>query len=235
MTMTHAEIDTQDLIDRYVRRDLDAATAEAFEQHYFACDRCFAQVQELEALRAAVAEMDDATPALAPVSRPFMTWLFMAASLALAAGLGWMVLVRVPGLQQQLDVVTADRDRLQAAPPVIATPPDAPLATPNVALLVVSAERGADVPTVTLSRGAPGVLLAIDAGPSPDGRARLTIARDGGPVVLSIDDLRRTDAGVWTVSLPSARLAPGTYRLRLTSAGAGAAGVLIGEYLIRVQ
>ena len=52
--MTHDEIEQGDVIDSYVRGDLTPAARDAFEEHYFGCDECFAKVREIETLRGAV-------------------------------------------------------------------------------------------------------------------------------------------------------------------------------------
>jgi anti-sigma factor RsiW len=69
-------VDEQDLDTRYLAGTLDAGTGEAFEAHYFGCDRCFELVQRGLELRAALAPM-----ARAP-RRSYRGWL------ALAAGIG---------------------------------------------------------------------------------------------------------------------------------------------------
>src|SRR6266571_422975 len=52
--MTHQEIEHQDIIERYVRNDLSAADRGAFQEHFFACDECFEQVQLTERFIAGV-------------------------------------------------------------------------------------------------------------------------------------------------------------------------------------
>ena len=52
--MTHQEIEHQDIIERYVRNDLSATDRGAFQEHFFACDECFEQVQTTERFIAGV-------------------------------------------------------------------------------------------------------------------------------------------------------------------------------------
>lgn len=49
-------VEEQDLVSRYVGRKLSPEEAEAFEEHYFGCDRCWAEVQAATEVRAALAE-----------------------------------------------------------------------------------------------------------------------------------------------------------------------------------
>ena len=59
LDMTCDEVDGADLDVRYVAGSLAPADAEAFEEHYFSCERCWALVQQGLALRAAA--MDGAS------------------------------------------------------------------------------------------------------------------------------------------------------------------------------
>ncbi len=43
--MTHQQIQDNEVIERYVRHRLTPAERQAFQEHYFACDECFDQVQ----------------------------------------------------------------------------------------------------------------------------------------------------------------------------------------------
>src|SRR5687767_15040426 len=43
--MTHKHIQDSEVIERYVRQQLTPAERQAFQEHYFACDECFDQVQ----------------------------------------------------------------------------------------------------------------------------------------------------------------------------------------------
>jgi hypothetical protein len=81
-------VDEQDLDTRYLAGTLSEAGAEAFEAHYFGCDRCWALVRRGQEAKAALA----APPGTLTIARPpavrARPWLAVAASLAvLAAGL----------------------------------------------------------------------------------------------------------------------------------------------------
>lgn len=246
-SLTHAEVEAGDLIDRYCAHTLDEPTSAAVEAHYFACDACFAAVQEIDALRGAIrAAAQDGTlaaePGLAPLVAPrransralVMTWMPAAAAVVLAAGLGWMSLVRMPALRTELAATTADRDslnaRLKAAVPTPAAPPAA--ADGNVPMVALASERGAaDVPAIVVSASAARFIVMIDAPASPSGRAELTIQSAAGQEVAAVHDLVRNSSGVWVVSLSTPAFPPGTYRFRLSAAAPGA---LLGDYLLKV-
>lgn len=247
MTMTHDQIEVQDLIDRYLRGTLDAPTAEAFEEHYFDCDICSAKVTELEALRgaerAAVADGTlsvDAASLSAPVVPPAGTsithaWLPLAASVTLAAGLGWMALVEMPSLRKQLVTVSADRDLLRSAldSAKAATPRTAVALEANVPMVILTSDRAAgDIPLVTLTSSATHFLVVVDGPSSPSGTAQLSISANGAAEVTTIGGLTRGTNGVWTVSLPNQSYPDAMYRLRLRDDAPN--GALLGDYLMKI-
>jgi hypothetical protein len=53
-TITCASVDERDLDTRYLAGALGEAEAEAFEAHYFGCDRCWGLVRDGNAIRAAL-------------------------------------------------------------------------------------------------------------------------------------------------------------------------------------
>jgi CHAT domain-containing protein/tetratricopeptide (TPR) repeat protein len=92
-----AAVEDQDLVSRYLARKLSPEEAEAFEEHYFGCDRCWAEVQRATELRAALeekgafAEMPGVAARSHRVIRgPWRIWvpLAAAAGIAVAVGLG---------------------------------------------------------------------------------------------------------------------------------------------------
>jgi len=75
---------------RYLAGRLADAEAEAFEAHYFGCERCWAEVRAAQELRAAL------VPKASPASR--RPWVPLAAAAALLGALGTWMLVR-PGAE----------------------------------------------------------------------------------------------------------------------------------------
>jgi anti-sigma factor RsiW len=89
--------DDSDIDARYVAGTLSAAESEAFEEHYFSCDRCFAAVQRGNEIRAALslpvsAETLEPPPVVIPLAnrrRRFSAWqpaLAAAAAVILVLG-----------------------------------------------------------------------------------------------------------------------------------------------------
>ena len=116
--MTHEEIEQQAVIESYVRDRLTAAERLAFEEHYFVCDQCFAQVQTLERFVAGVhyaaqaGLLAPATGRAAAARQLFnldwQVWLKPAfaftsvLALALTFLSGWLLLRQLPQLRAEL-------------------------------------------------------------------------------------------------------------------------------------
>jgi hypothetical protein len=103
--MTQHEIEQQDIIERYVRHQLPTAERRAFQEHYFACDECFAAVESTAKFIAGVQRSsrvgalsenarEVANTAVAPWWSSFFNPAFAlgaAACLLLAVAVGWML------------------------------------------------------------------------------------------------------------------------------------------------
>lgn len=231
--MTHEEVERDDIVDRYVRRDLDAAVSAAFEEHFFACDACFDAVRAADGLQGAVkaAAADgllDTAGDGARFSATRWMWLPMAASLALAAIVSWQQLVTIPVLRKQL---AAAESRPGAAgsftTATLELPADLPIA------MLASVRGDGDVPSVTVPESAPLVVVWIE-GRAAQGRAgaSLTVLGADGARVQTVSALRRNASGAYVTALASRRLVPGVYRLRLNDSDPSS--TLIGEYALRI-
>jgi CHAT domain-containing protein len=85
-------VEEQDLVSQYVGRKLSPEEAEAFEEHYFGCDRCWAEVQRATELRAALAEKKATDAAASPVQArvipgPWRNGALLAIAAAIAVGI----------------------------------------------------------------------------------------------------------------------------------------------------
>jgi len=221
--LTHADIENRGTIEAYVRRRLPASDAAAFEEHYFECDRCFADVHAMERFVAAMTHAGrrgllDPPPARFPWLMPAFA-LVTALSLVLAAGLAFLTFVRLPErearLREALEQAKAGRDRIAELDQRSALD-SAPQA--NVPVAILEASRGPDQPnSVLVDSQTRSVLLWIDIPPQPPGvKFGLAISAPDGRVANAIHGLERNQNGALAASLPVAQLADGSYRVRLS-------------------
>lgn len=104
--MNHHEIEQLDIIERYVRHQLKPEERRAFQEHYFACDECFAKVQDTAKFIAGVQRSarvgalaenarEVASTSVAPWWASFFKPAFVLGAMAcllLAVALSWLVL-----------------------------------------------------------------------------------------------------------------------------------------------
>lgn len=234
-------VQAQGWVELYVRGRLSAADSAAFENHYFHCDQCFAEVQEMDRF---VSGLQDAGErGLLGVEREGKSrhWLVPALTLAaavsvlLAAALVYTTLVRLPRVEAELGAARAKSSQSAAQLAelnrsiAVAAAPEA-----NVPVVVLSADRSASAPGERLSiHGQSGmVLLWIDIPPQPSGaRFRIDMAANGAPV-KAIRGLERNGNGALAAAVPAKDLPAGVYVVRLYSEQAP--GVVVAEYRMRV-
>jgi TolA-binding protein len=99
--MTCSEIQRENRIELYLDGKLSGADREAFELHYFECDACLADMQALQAARAALLEMgeQEEPPEGMVLRHPVWIAAALAASLV-AAILTWQTIHQQPAPQQ---------------------------------------------------------------------------------------------------------------------------------------
>ena len=110
--MNHPQIQQEAIVERYVQHRLAPDERLAFQQHYFDCDECFAEVQATarfiagarQAARAGVLD-NRATKVAAAGSANWFRPAFAVtafAALVLAVALGWLLLSQLPRLRGDL-------------------------------------------------------------------------------------------------------------------------------------
>lgn len=218
--MTHAEAQAKEMAELYLAGKLPAAEREAFEDHYFGCEECFAEVQALEKMRGAVKSGDFS---VAP-ERNWAMWGALAAALAIGTFSAWQVTVQAPKLESEklvalarvseLEKELAGREAIRAG---------------ALPVLVLEATRDGGGNLIQVGDGAAQMALWMDVPPGGAGLYRLEIRRASGELVAELKDLRRNAQGAVAVTVPLAVQGPGDYRARLF---AGAA--LTAEYAYTV-
>jgi hypothetical protein len=150
--MEHTEAMETLAAERYLLNEMMQEDREAFEDHFFGCAECAADVRAGTAIRAGV-RAAKAKPTTSTATPRIMAWLSAAASLGLAARLGYIQLVTLPAQQ----VALAQAQQMRQEPRVLkiagltvpesgvrgeATPIDRPFDALEVTLpLIEGAER----------------------------------------------------------------------------------------------
>jgi hypothetical protein len=228
--LSHERIQSEGWVELYVRRRLTPADNAAFEDHYFQCDQCFAEVEEMERFIAGMRDAGrrgllDSEPA--PVRWLMPAFMFaMSAVVLLGGGLAYMGLVRLPASEMRLQAALAGSARSESQ---LAGP------QPNVPVVILTANRSAnETPDrLTIDPQTRMALLWIDIPPQPAGaKFRITIAADGGSG-KTIHGLERNENGALAAGVPIDDLAAGAYVVRLYPEQAP--GRMIAEYRMIVS
>jgi tetratricopeptide (TPR) repeat protein len=140
--MTCEDVIQGEIAEKYLHAELSEESREAFEQHYFECDRCFALLQAYRGLQAELARSRHAILAEAPGRSWIWRWGWAPATAAvvMAAGLA---------LWQQPLTDTGSTPEGQPSTPASAPSPAGPPATPGPSLADLAR---VDPPPYTASR-----------------------------------------------------------------------------------
>jgi anti-sigma factor RsiW len=245
--MTHSEIERQDIVDAYLNRRLSEGDRQAFEEHIFACDECFAQVQMAEKFAGGIRQAVESGDLRAPPEpdRDFFTgWLRPAFALSAAVAVillavtGWLTFGELPRLRRQIDnaryLAEEQRRRgLELEKLLAANRP--PAAEANLPLVMLEASRAALAIEVTVPRGASRIVLWMEIAPAAgSGPFRLEIRSAAGQPVETLEGLVRNGYGALTASLPADRLNAGMYQARLFRIE-GSRATLAADYRLQVH
>ena len=242
--MLHTQIENEEVIERYVRNQLNPDERRTFEEHYFVCEECFARVQEMENFVAGVRDAAERGILTGPAgtSAPFKTgwlpWAFAGSiciTALLAIAIGWLTLSTVPKLRSDLNATVArSRSQQQTIAQLQegAKLPEMPEA--NVPLAMLQAERGGEASEAVLPVNAKRLLLWVDIGLSHYTSYRIEVFSPSGTLIATIDHLTRSSYGALAISLPANQLQPGIFRVILTGQAPPPAS-LVGEYRLKIR
>ena len=248
LDMMHQEIDDQEIIERYVRKQLAAEERRAFEEHFFGCEECFEKLQATERFVAGVRDAGsrgllegssaDVTPA-----RNWGAWVFPAlaasscAAVALAVLAGWTLLFQMPRLRQQLSRASADlsaqREAIAALQKQVVSSAEAET---NVPLVMLQATRDAQaLPNdAVVSPKAKHLTLWIEVLSSTASTFLLEIAAADGHHIQAFENLKRNTYGALVISLPAEALQAGIYTVKLSRQEPSPV-TLVAEYRLRIR
>jgi hypothetical protein len=219
--MTHAEIMERGWAEAYVKRGLSPEERSVFEEHYFRCDQCFDEVQELERFVAGVRHASRRGLLDPPEPRKWLIPAFAfsaAATLVLTAIVVTLAFVRMPQMETKLAHAVEDASMSQTE--VAKLQRQAALeigAQANVPVVILEASRSADAINRLESHSASATaLLWIDVPPQPAGtQFGITITSRDGTVTKSIHGLERNQNGALSAGVALRELPQGPYVVRL--------------------
>ena len=125
------QIAAEGLAERYLLGQLSEEEQVAFERHYFDCERCFGELQTLEAMRAELRE--NAATSVRTARRVWWpAWLGAAAAVVLAAGIGFWLMR--PGQETRPPPPDRAAAPVAVSPPPVGEAPTPPVQTPAVSI-----------------------------------------------------------------------------------------------------
>lgn len=248
--MKHEEAIGRDLAEAYVQRRLSEAEEASFEEHFYGCEECFAEVESLQKMAAGVKDQAHRSFAAMPVQATsyWSGWqqpafaLACAASLVLATFAGWMQFVERPGLEslamsqkkaleESYNKVAELEATLAMATLATAKPPQADA---NLPLAMLEASRAGGTGLAVQLGAAAQLALWVEVPEAKFGAKYVMVIRnEAGEVVQRLEGLLRNSYGALAVSVPAAKLSPGNYQARVELVNAKPA--LVGEYRFSIR
>ena len=239
-TLSHAEIEAERLVDRYLLEQLDPAEKERFEHHLLDCSRCLDDLetteQMLDGLRTATAE-DAARVATGLGLLAGLARLGRIRQLVLLAALAAVFLLPLAVLLSRLASTGAElgEARMQLAKQ------RAPRAATVLALDLLRNDSsfGKDAPARQLRLGDPPEQIILDLALERSAAAesthyRVVLRRADGKELWRVTDLVPSAHGDLTLSLDGTMLTAGDYAVEVAAQAATGATVEVGRFAFRV-
>lgn len=246
--MMHAQIEDEEIIERYARNQLAPEERRAFEEHFFSCEECFEKLQATERFMAGMRNaverglLSSGSPQAA-LARGWRSWMLPAlalstcAALAFAAVTGWVFLFQLPSLRQQLQQVVAELRVQQETQAALEKQFGRGAAEANLPFVMLEATRDLQAPPseVTLPAGAQRVVLWAEVGPAGRFRSfRLQVYAADNKLIETLEHLNRNSYGALVGSLPADRLPAGDYLIKLSGQEPPPSSV-VAEYRLRIR
>jgi putative zinc finger protein len=197
--MDHKEAVETMAAQRYVLDEMTPEDQDAFEEHFFGCAGCAADVKDSEAIADTLRSDKNNLVQFTPRKSP-SRWLAAAASFIFAAILGFQNLVTIPHFQHEI--------AMARAPHIVQS------------LFLKSQSRGEEEPKPVNASEA----LMLDFDVTPNARSYVAEVVDASGHVRiheSIPAERVSDDGTVHLSIPAGFLTPGKYSLRVLTEPAG--------------
>lgn len=196
--MTHQEVQQGEIIERYVRHQLTPAERHAFQEHYFACEECFAQVEMTARFVAGVRQAARQGWLAESVAEPWWATLFRPAlgfavttALVLAVAFGWLWFKQNSTPRQELAIQQGPTPTPQPTAFAAPTPGTATTPTPGEGLKLqhqpdlLAQNRPQQTPD--LAPGKPPVVFLDSERDAGGGGNQLTIPANASTAILRIE------------------------------------------------
>jgi len=261
--MNHQEIQNLEIIERYVRHKLSPEDRRAFEEHYFACDQCFEQVQTTAQFIASVRHSakrgvlaESATAAAEPWWRAWFkpALIFaVAAAAVLAVALGYVFFRQNPTPREEVAREQEQKPKGTEAGKPTPTPEDvainhpprtpeqtnpaqakAPIVLPTVLLDPArDARSGGNQLILPANAASAKLLIEVEPGTRFDS-FQLQLFDAGKRPVTSYSGIKANSQGVVSVNVSAALLPNGKFLVKLYGAKGGER-TPVGEYDLTVR
>lgn len=238
--MLHSQIEDEEIIERYARNQLAPEERQAFEEHFFGCEECFAKLQDLERFQAGVRDAAkhgflSGESSAAEAHKAWLSWAFAlsaCAAVVFALISASLYFGNVANLRRQLVQAELELQKPSHAP--AQNSGEVEQAEANIPLAMLQTSRSEQQPeTVLLKPGDKHLVLWIELGPSRYREFRLEIFRAGN-LITSLERLQRGPYGALSASIPTESLPSGDFQIKLTGQNPPPAS-LAGEYTIRIR
>ena len=243
--MMHPQIETDEIVERYLLDQLDPAKRQEFEEHFLACEECFEKLQTTERFKAGIADavhrgtLEPRAKAAFVGSSQWLVWGLAASSCAaviLAVLTAWMYVREIPRLRGELGNAASQlRAEKQARSELDLKSVANERAEANIPVVMLQTSRADEEPANTpISSDAKHVVLWIEIGPSRYREFRLEIFSSDNRLVTAIDHLVRGRYGALAAGIPTNQLPAGDFRITLMGQDPPPAA-LAGEYPLKIR
>lgn len=244
--MMHSRIEDEEIVERYARDQLTPEERLEFEEHFFACDECFARLQDTERFIAGIREaaehgtLSGDLPGTEQASRGWFIPAFVATAaltLILAATTAWLSFGEIPGLRRQIAQTSAGlRAQTEANANLATYPGNVNSGEANVPLVMLQSTRGieAETPELAVPANAREVILWIETPASKYREYSLEISGAAGAEVAAVEHLERNSNGALAAGVPAEKFLAGTYKIKLTGEIPAPAAV-VEEYQLKIR
>lgn len=222
--MQHPEIESECLIDHYVRNTMPPAQRQAFEEHFLDCPQCLDQLEMAsslrQALRESVVEAATVSPRVeSPARRDgwlgWFGWRWVQvgafACLAVTAATSIVFFRQAQSARSELASLQSDYARVREGATALASPP--------MSYVLGQSRGGVESKEIALPRDRRWMVFSVEMDTTQYPVYRATLTDSSGKQVWQEDQIQPVSPDAIAVTAPSNVLAPGAYTLTIETGG----------------